>query len=147
MAGVVNYRFAIQPAAKALEEVVVLEIHAPKSAVLHSRLGHRCVEVEHPDQARPLPRPIGNRKYWTAMSDKPGKNVMAVLPDSLDHNQRGFRRNLVKDLDAVPLAMNKAVLLDGIVGVTSADRRSTAANGGCHGLLHLCLCGPASLVC
>ena len=146
VAGIMDYRFAIQPAAKSLEEVVVLKIRTPKSAVFDSRLGHRCIQIEHPDQPRPLPRPVRDRKDGPTMRHKARKDVMAVLPDGLDYDQGRLRRNLAKDLDAVALAMNKSVLLDGIVGMTSADGASIAANRSRHRLFRLRLCRPARLV-
>ena len=58
------------------------------------------------------------------MRRKARKDVMTVLPDGLDYDQGSLRRDLAKDLDAVALAMNKSVLLDGIVGMTSVDGAS-----------------------
>jgi hypothetical protein len=80
------------------------------------------------------------------MSYEARKDVMTVLPDGLNYDQRSLRRNLVKHFDAMTLTMNKTVLLDGIVGMASTDGVSIAANCRRHRLLHLRLRGPTRLV-
>ena len=58
------------------------------------------------------------------MRDQPVQDMMAVLPDRLGDNQRRFGVNLAKDLHAVLLAVNKAVLLDRVVRMAALDGRA-----------------------
>jgi hypothetical protein len=80
------------------------------------------------------------------MRRETGKNMMTVLPHSFYNDEGGFRRNLAKDLDAVTLTVDEAVLLDRIVGMTPAHRSSIRTDGSHHMALQLFLCGPARLV-
>jgi hypothetical protein len=146
VAGIVDYRFAIQPSAKALQKIVVGTIGTPQSAVPHSRLRHTCIEIEHSDEAWPLSRPIGDGEDRAAMRGESGKNVMTVLPYRFDNNKGSIRWNLTKDLNAMALAVNETVFLDGIVGMAAAHRAPTAADGSRYLALQLFLCGPACLV-
>jgi hypothetical protein len=80
------------------------------------------------------------------MGDEARKNVMTVLPYGLDHDQGSFGRNLAKDLDTVALAMNKPMLVDGIVRMAPVYGISIASDCSRDVLLHLCLGRPARLI-
>ena len=55
------------------------------------------------------------------MGGEPGQHVMAVLPDGFDDDQRRIWRDVAEDLHAALLAVDEAVLFDGIVGMAAAD--------------------------
>ena len=48
--------------------------------------------------------------------------MVAVLPDGFDNDDRGLRWNLAENVDAVALAVDKAVLLFGLKRVTRFRR-------------------------
>ena len=86
VAGVVQDRLARQPAAQARQEEIVGKIRAPERAVSDTGLGHGSVQVQHPDQAGPFAAPIGHGEDGAAMGEKAGQDVMAILPNGLDHH-------------------------------------------------------------
>src|SRR5437867_11732674 len=71
---------------------------------------------------------------------------MAVLPDSLDDNQRRIRRNTAEDLHAPLLAVDEAMLFGGIARMPAPDLDAFGANGGHDRLLGAGLRRPALLV-
>ena len=80
------------------------------------------------------------------MGYKARKNMMAILPDGLGYDQRSLRRDLAEDLDAMPLAMNKSMLLDRIVGMAAADRASIPWIASSSASSSLLLRRPARLI-
>ena len=98
MAGVMLQGFAAQPAAEAIAEEIVGEIDAPQRTILHACFGERSVQIQQADQAGPFAAPVGNREDGSAMRVEAMQQMMAVLPDGFDHDQRrvewGYRERL-----------------------------------------------------
>ena len=90
--------------------------------------------------------PVGHRQDRALVRVQPVQNVMAVLPDRLDHDQRRVRRNPAEDLHAVLLAVDESVPLYGVAGVPAAHVTAFAADGIHHGFFGLRLRRPAPLV-
>ncbi len=74
------------------------------------------------------------------------QNVMAVLPDSLDHHQRRVGRDGAEDLHAAFLAIDEAVTLGGIASVAAADFAAQLPDSRHDGFFGARLCRPAFLV-
>src|SRR5690242_6265110 len=55
MAAVMNNPFASEPASQSIDKKVVGEVTAPKRAVFDAGLGQRSVQIQHSNQAGPLP--------------------------------------------------------------------------------------------
>src|SRR5947208_1806287 len=73
------------------------EIIGAQSAVGDSGLGNRGVQIQHPDQPWPLSAPVGDSQNRSFVSIESMQNMVAVLPDGLDHYQRGFGRQRAKN--------------------------------------------------
>ena len=65
--GVVDDAAAGEPFAQAAFEEVVGKVQAPQGAVFNAGFGEGAVEVEHADEAGPLPRPVGKGEDGTAV--------------------------------------------------------------------------------
>jgi len=128
-----------QPLRQAPARELVLERLAPDGAVAHARLGERTVEVEEAHEARPLPAPVRQRQDWPRVLRQPRQDVARVLPHGLGHDERHGRVDLPERLDAVDLAVEKAVLGRRVVGMPADDRavevRKGARQSGFEGLL------------
>ena len=48
----------------------------------------RGIEVQHADQAGPFAAPVGDGEDGSAMGVEAVQDMMAILPDRLDHHQR-----------------------------------------------------------
>ena len=70
------------------------------TAVLDAHLGQRSVKVEHPNQSRPGPAPVGHRQNRTAMSGKPGQHMVAILPYCFGYDQWSFRVQAAENFHA-----------------------------------------------
>ena len=71
---------------------------------------------------------------------------MAVLPDRFDDDERGGARDVAKNLHAVFLAVDEAVLLGGIERMGALYSVSGATDGCDDGCLDGFLSGPALLI-
>src|SRR5450755_2133472 len=98
MARVMFQGFAAQPAAQAVAEEIVCEIGAPQGAIRNARLGERTIQIQQADEARPLAAPVGDREDGAAMRRKPGQQMMAVLPDRFDNDERRMFGNVAEYL-------------------------------------------------
>jgi hypothetical protein len=87
------------------------------------RLGEAGGQVEQADQPRVLATPVGDEQDRATVRAQAGQDVVAVLPDGLDHHERRFRRQLLEDLDAGALAVDEAVLADGVAAPDGTSRR------------------------
>ncbi len=146
VAFVMNDGFPVQPAPQPLVEKFVLEITAPQRAVFHARFGQRCVQVQHPDESGPLTAPVRDGEDRPAMGEQAGENMMAVLPDRFDHDQRRAGRNLAEHLHSVLLAIDKSVTLGRVVRMAPFDLAALAPDRGHDALFSALLCLPALLV-
>ena len=123
---VVDFSLA-NPLAEAVEEEGVVEVLGPDGAELDSRLAQTAVEVEHSDQAGPLATPVGDSEDGAAMADQAGENVMAVLPDGLDDDERGGGVDGGEDIHSHALVEDEAVLEVFAVRVRAAGHRRPSA--------------------
>lgn len=80
------------------------------------------------------------------MRDEPRQDVMTILPNRLHHDQRRGGRNFAKDLHASLLRIDEAVLLPGVVLVSTAQLESEAGRRRHKRLLDSILGRPAFLV-
>ena len=72
MRGAVGGRAGLQPTGEAGQEIIVIEIVAPKGRVFNAGLSQRTIEVEHTHQTRPLTAPVGHGKDRAAMRHQSG---------------------------------------------------------------------------
>ena len=146
VADIVLDGLAREPAAEVPEEELVCEIAAPERAVGDAGLGEGGVEVEHADEAGPLAAPVGDGEDRPAMRIEAGENVVGVLPDGFDDDERRFGRQFAEHLHAVLLAVDEAVAFDGVAGVAAAHLASFVPDGSHDGLFGLRLGRPADLI-
>ena len=104
------------------------------------------LQIEQADQTGPFAAPVCDREDGAAMRIEPVQQVMAVLPDGFDDDERGVDGNIAKDFHAALLTIDEAVLFDGVIGVAAPDFEPVAANGGHHGLFDARLGGPTLLI-
>src|SRR5262249_55057648 len=122
------------------------KILAPQRAVGHPGLGQGRIEIEHSDKARPLPAPVRDRKDWTAVRVEPVQNVMAVLPDGLNHDQRSIRRQSAEYFHPALLTIDEPVALCRIARMATPHFAPFATDGVHNSFFGLRLRGPATLV-
>ena len=67
MAGVVVHLAGVEPGLEMAVEAGAGKIVGPQRGIGHARLGERAIEIEHPDQPRPLPRPVRHREDWAGV--------------------------------------------------------------------------------
>ncbi len=113
MRRIVNHATAMQPRLKPVEKIRICKILAPERVVCHSSLRQAAIQIQHSNQARPLPTPVSRDENGAAMVYEAAQYMVAVLPHRLDHNDRGFGRNLLENLQAIALAIDKSVPLFG----------------------------------
>ena len=126
-----------------LQKEIVGEIFAPQRVVVHAGLGQRSVEIEHADQAGPFAAPVGDGQDRALMRIQPVQHMMTVLPDGLHHHQRRGARDIAKNLHAVLLAVDEAVLLGGIEWMAAPHLAAGSADGRHDGCFHAFLRRPA----
>src|ERR1700744_4595675 len=80
------------------------------------------------------------------MMNQPSQDMMAVLPDRLDHNNGRVAWNLLKDLQSISLAINESVAFFRDHGMCTHHVKAHAANGMHEGSLGCLLGRPAHLV-
>ena len=134
------------PLAEAVEEEGIVEVLGPDGAELDARLAQTAVEVEHSDQAGPLATPVGDGEDGPAMAEQAGEDVMAILPDGLDDDERGGGVDGGEDIHSHALVEDEAVLEVFAVGMGAADLESLGGEGLDDCALCLGLGGPADLV-
>ena len=139
MGGVMIDFVAGQPLPELLHEKLVFEVFAPKAAVSDSRLFEATVKVKQPDQAGPCPAPVRHRQNRSLVSNEPGKNMLAILPDRFGHNDRGLFRDGMEYLDSHPLAIDESMPLLLIEWVGSFHEKFFFLDRGDQSLLHRCL--------
>jgi hypothetical protein len=111
--------------------------------VLHPGLGQARRQVEEADQARILAGPVRHDKDWSLVRTQTGQNVVAVLPDGVDDDERRGRWDALEDLDPHPLAVDEAVALVGIRVVHPLHGPAEVSRRCSEVPLQLLLCGPA----
>ena len=80
------------------------------------------------------------------MAEQAREDVMAVLPDGLDDDQRGFGVDPLEYIHSHALVEDEAVLQVVAVGMGAADLEALGGEGLDDGALGLGLGGPADLV-
>ncbi len=144
--GLVSHAPLLQPAAEVFCEPVVAKILAPQRAVFDTGLGERPVEVQHADESRPRPRPIGEGEDRPAMRDQPGEHVVRILPDGFGDDKRRVGIDPFKDAHPFLLRTDEPVLLAFLVGMRPDQFISGLRNRACQRLFHLPLRRPALLI-
>jgi hypothetical protein len=81
------------------------------------------------------------------MAEEPMQNMVAILPDGLDYNQRGLFRNLAEHFHAVLLAVYESVASFGITGMAAAHFAPFSTDGIRDRLFYALLSGPTPLIC
>ena len=119
------------------------EVVGPERGVGDARLGERAVEVEHPDKARPLPRPIGDGEDGTRVAGEPGEDVVRVLPDSLGDDERRAGVDGGKHVDPLAGAGDEAMAAGLRGGVAANERPAGGGEGPRQIRFHLLLGRPA----
>jgi hypothetical protein len=76
------------------------------------------------------------------MAEQTGEDVMAVLPDGLDNDERRGGVDALEDIHSHALAEDEAVLEVFAVRVRAADLEALGGEGLNDGALGLCLGGP-----
>jgi hypothetical protein len=80
------------------------------------------------------------------MSEKAGQNVMAILPDRLDHHQRRGGRDAAEHFHSALLAIDKAVAFGRVAGMTAFDGATQLPDGAHDGFFGARLGRPTFLV-
>src|ERR1043165_7235359 len=75
-----------------------------------------------------------------------GENVMAILPHGFGDDNRSIRRNALKDVHAVTLAVDKTVRFFRAKGVSSFQLTAKTCDSCRKGGFHSLLCGPTLLI-
>ena len=127
---VVLDRARLDPARDRVVGEGVGQVLAPDRAVGAAHLRQRRVDVEHPDEARPLAAPVGDGQDRPAMAAQPGEDVMAVLPDRLGDDERRVAVDAREDVHAHALAGDEAVARAGIDRMRPADGRAVTRERG-----------------
>ena len=127
--GRVRHAAGLEPLLEAGAELLGREILAPERRVLLAGLGQRAVEVEHADEARPLPGPVGAGEDRPLVRQQAGQHVVRVLPDRLGDDQRGLRVDSGEDLHALGLRADEAVLLIPLVRMGPHDLVAEVGDG------------------
>ena len=109
----------------------------------HARLGQARGEVEHADEPGPLAAPVGDDEDRPAVGPQAGQDVVAVLPDGLDDDERRVRREPLEDLDARALAVDEAVPVLRVDGVAAPHRPAERGDRRREVVLELALRRPA----
>ena len=135
-----------KPLPQAGAEEPVREILAPKTAVGDASLGHRTVQVQHPDQSWPGAAPVGHRQDRAAVRVEAGQDMMAVLPDGFGHDQRRGGIQAPKHFHPHLLGVYEPVLFLGIVRMRANRGPSLRPNRPRQQRFHPRLLGPAFLV-
>ena len=92
----------------------------------HAGLGQARGEVEQADQPGELAAPVGDDEDRAAVGAQAGQDVVAVLPDGLDDDERRVRREPLEDLDAGALAVDEPVPALRVDRVTAPHRPARA---------------------
>src|SRR5258708_6611936 len=100
MRAVVRNGAALQPRLKAIQEKVVGKIHAPEGVKGFTRFAKRRVQIQEAHEAGPLTAPVRDSEDRTTMAEQTGHQMLTVLPDGLDHDQRNKGIDCAKYLDA-----------------------------------------------
>ena len=144
---VVRDRACGEPFAQSGAKFRVLERLAPERAVADAGLCHRAVQIQHADEARPGAAPVGDREDGAAVSEQPGQDVMAVLPDAFSDDERGVRIEGPEDFHAHFLGIDETMALGRIPGVRTDQFPALGLEGAGQRGFHPGLLRPAGLVC
>ena len=80
------------------------------------------------------------------MSKQTGKHVMAILPDTFSHDERGVRIQLLEDLHPLFLRIDEAMLLPFVECMRSNNTPAFSFESFRQNGLHFGLFGPAFLI-
>src|SRR6266404_3776398 len=140
-----NYAFS-EPLAETISKEVVAEIFAPQTTVADTGFGHRAIQIQHSDQSWPCTAPVGHRQDRAAMSEQSVEQMMAVLPNTLSHNQGSIRVEFSEYFHAHFLRIDEPVLLDLVKTVRALNCPAFCFQGLSENSFHFGLFRPAFLV-
>ena len=146
VAGVVVDRAGGEPGLEVTLEAWARKVVGPDRRVGHARLRQRAVEIEHADEAGPLPRPVGRGEDRAFVGGEAGEDVVGVLPDRLGHHERHVRIDACEDVEALAATGDEAVAPAPGGGVATVERPAGPGEGGGERLLHRLLRRPADAV-
>lgn len=129
-----------------LEGAVFTEVLTPEGGVFHASLGQRAVQVQHTNEARPSAAPVGDGEDRTLVGDQTVQQVVRILPNGFRDDDRGFAIDFRKDIHALALAGDEAVLELGVVFVGSLQFAAKCVNDRSQFFFHFVLFFPAALV-
>ena len=109
---------------------LVGEVGTPERRVLDPGLGEARGEVQEPDEPREVAGPVRDDENRSAVGAQAREHVVAVLPDRLDDDERGIRRQRLEHLDARALAVDEAVSGHRVDAVAAFDRPAESLDGG-----------------
>jgi hypothetical protein len=98
-----------EPLVELRDGPLVGEVGAPEGRVLDARLREARSEVQEPDETGEVAGPVRDHEDRSAVGAQAREHVVAVLPDRLDDDERGIRRQRLEHLDARALAVDEAV--------------------------------------
>ena len=140
---VVTHRPVREPRPQVAVERGAAEVVRPERGVGDARLRERSVEVEHPHEARPLSRPVGDGEDRTGVGREPGQHVVGVLPDRFRDDERRGRIDRLEDAQALPGARDEPMAARPAGGMSSHQRPSRTPEGRGQVGLHRLLGRPA----
>jgi len=122
------------------------KILAPQRGIFHPSLGERTVEIQHADQARPLPRPISHGKDRPSVGNQTTQQMVRILPYRFGNNQRRIGMDFVKNLHPLFLRADKSMLFSRVVFVSAIQLIPFSLDSFRQPAFHRFLCLPAGLV-
>ena len=146
MALIVGHLALAKPLPQAILEEAVGELLAPERTVADAGLGHGGVQVEQSDQARPGAAPVGHREEGTAVTCQAGQQMLAVLPDTFDDDQRRLGVERAENFQAHFLRIDETVAPGFVVGMGPDASPAFGLESASHDLFHSRLFRPAFLV-
>ena len=104
----------LEPAAERIAERFVGEVFTPQRGIFLPGLGERGVEIQQPDQPRPLARPVRHGENRTFVRKQSREHMMRVLPRGLGDDQRRRAIDAREHIHPFALRADEAVILLGL---------------------------------
>jgi len=135
------------PFLQARSEIFVSEVFAPQSVERDARLDQRAIQIEQPDQARPLAGPVGNGENGPAMAAHAGQHVMRVLPRGGGEDKAGVWIDASEDVHTHALIGDEPVALRRVYGKCTLYRDALFLKSFGELALQFFLSRPTDLIC
>ena len=138
---------ALEPLAEFLAEEIIRKILTPERGIFHACLGERSIQIQHPNEPRPLTAPVGDGEDRSAMRGQAGEHVVGVLPDCLGNNEGGLGIKVAENFHPLTLAGNESVPGSLVQRMSTHDFKALRPDRLPQDRLHRLLGRPADLVC